>query len=100
RHHDARGQSVLAALLVVLDRHQLYADELQVAEQALRGVGPDTEPAGVALIKEAVARALVSTHGDRKRALELAHEARELYAKLGPRVTRDMARIDDWLAKR
>jgi len=67
---------------------------LLAAERALR-LRAEASPGDLALARFAVARALVASGGDRARALELAHAARQAL----PPASAELPALDRWLAR-
>ncbi len=98
RHHDRRAIFASAALLVIADHHDRFADAVRFGEQALAGCDADTAPAQRAIIEWSLARALAATGGDRVRARRLAREARGRYLQLGAGYASFVADLDRWLA--
>ncbi len=100
RHRDRRARSILTMMMVVADHHDRFADAIHYGEQALAAAqaDPDVRPEEIALIEHGLFRALGRTHGDLERARKLAHDARDIYARLGPSFASEVAVIDAWLA--
>jgi tetratricopeptide (TPR) repeat protein len=68
-------------------------------EQALRVFESKRIEFGLARLRFALARALAALRLDRHRAIRLAREARDLYARLEPARKREIAAVEAWLGK-
>ena len=100
RKHDPRASYAASAMAVVEAEHARWRDALGHAEEAVAFAAsdPDALPANTAELQFVLARALIETHGDHKRALGLAHTSRATFAKLGPPTAGEVKKIDRWLA--
>jgi hypothetical protein len=75
-------------------------EALPLLERALLLRAKDADPVDVAETRFALARALVATGGDLKRARGLAEAAAAAYAATGEGYPRQRAEIASWLAER
>jgi eukaryotic-like serine/threonine-protein kinase len=99
RAHDKRAATAGATLAMVLIRHDKWADARKIMEDALAHVDADNDPEHIAQMKWVLARALLETKGDRKKAKQLAKDARAVLANQGPHFAKTVEAIDEWLAK-
>ena len=76
-----------------------YEDARRFADEALQLLDKNAPPQQVAHTKSILARAMWETKGDQKRARQLATEARDTWAKLGPGAAPQVKKLDEWLAK-
>jgi tetratricopeptide (TPR) repeat protein len=97
--HDKRAGLASGALAVIEAEHQSWDDAREHAEEVLAHRDADFEPTHVAVMEWVLARALAATHGDMKRARELAKDARSIYAKVTAGHEPFLAEIDAWLKK-
>jgi tetratricopeptide (TPR) repeat protein len=99
--HDPRSAYAATVLCSIDADHHRWRDALAPAEEALAFAAhdPGALPENTAQVQFVLARALVETHGDRKRAIELARTARATFAGLGPSASSSTREIDAWLAK-
>ena len=98
KHHDKRASAVGGALTVIYVTHKKWPEARAAAEDALAHTDADTDPHHRALIEWMLAQSIAETHGDRKRARELATSARAGFAKLGPAEAATVQAVDAWLA--
>ncbi len=98
-HHDPRASYATAAMASVEAGHKRWRDALVHAEDAVEFSkhDPSADPSNTADLQVILARALVETHGDAKRARTLALDARATYVKLGPAAADNVVAIDRWL---
>jgi tetratricopeptide (TPR) repeat protein len=99
--HDPRSAYAATVLCSIDVDHHRWRDALAPAEEALAFAAhdPGAIPENTAQVQFVLAQALVETHGDRKRALDLARTARATFAGLGPSAASSKRQIDAWLAK-
>jgi eukaryotic-like serine/threonine-protein kinase len=99
--HDPRSAYAATVLCSIDADHHRWRDALAPAEEALAFAAhdPGAVPENTAQVQFVLARALVETGGDRKRALDLARTARATFAGLGPSAASSTRQIDVWLAK-
>lgn len=101
RARDKRAVSASIAVAMIEMNGKRYADAVKTASSVLDRIANDRdiEPEAIAELKWTLARALVATRGDRKRAFSLARDARQIFATLGPARAARIKQIDAWLAK-
>jgi tetratricopeptide (TPR) repeat protein len=97
-HKDPRVSAPATAMAIVAYNAKRYKDALQYAEESLAALDANAPPAQVAHVKQLIAQSLWHTNGDHKRARQLATEARDIWAKLGPRSEPQVKNLDAWLA--
>ncbi len=88
----------LGRALIELDQAGLAVAPLERAVEIAETGSP--EPSVRAQSKYQLARALADSGGDRRRALRLAEEARQLLVELGDRAEGDLERVEAWLRQR
>jgi hypothetical protein len=98
KRKDPRANVPLTAMAIVAYNAKRYADARDFCEQSLAGLDANAMPAQVGHIKRILAESLWETHGDHKRARQLATEARDIWAKLGPGEAHQVKELDQWLA--
>jgi tetratricopeptide (TPR) repeat protein len=99
KHKDKRASAPATAMAIVAWNAKRYDDARRFAEEALPLLDNNAPPHQVAHTKSILARAMWETGGDRKRAREIALEARAQFAKLGPGTASSVKSLDAWLAK-
>jgi eukaryotic-like serine/threonine-protein kinase len=99
KHKDKRASAPATAMAIVAWNAKRYEDARRYAEEALQLLDKNAPPHQVAHTKSILARAMWETKGDRKRAREIALEARAGFAKLGPGAATSVKSLDEWLAK-
>jgi hypothetical protein len=99
RNKDRRAAIAGIAGAIIANNAKYYADVVRIVDETLPLLGPNDDPEQVATAKWLLARALVETKGDTKRARELAKEARATFSTLGPALAEDVEDIDAFLKK-
>jgi serine/threonine protein kinase/tetratricopeptide (TPR) repeat protein len=94
----------LASSLTALGEHHLRRDRSRAALAVLERAAALSLPSGadegyVAKTHFGLARALVETGGARQRAVRLAEQAREVWARLGPGWDDNLQQVSRWLAQ-
>jgi tetratricopeptide (TPR) repeat protein len=96
---DKRALSVATAMAEIEVNARRWSSARIHAEEMVAHADADADPFTLAMAKWMLAQALVRTGGDRKRAHQLASEARAVYAQAGPTQAKELAKIDGWLAR-
>jgi len=98
--HDPRASYAAAAMAAIEVEAHRWADARKHAEEAVAfaATDPAAIPANTAEMQFDLAQALVETHGDKKRAIELAKTARATLAGLGANAAPLRAHVERWLA--
>jgi tetratricopeptide (TPR) repeat protein len=99
KHKDKRAGAVATAMSIVAWNAKRYEDARRSSEEALLLLDKNSPPNQIAHTKSILARAIWETNGDKKRAREVAQEARDAFAKLGPSGAASVKALDTWLAK-
>jgi serine/threonine-protein kinase len=99
KNKDKRASAAITAMGIIAFNAKRYDDARRAAEEGLLLLDKNAPPQQIAHTKSILARSLWETKGDKKRARQLALEAREQFAKLGPGAATSVKSLDDWLAK-
>jgi len=99
RNKDRRAPVAGIAAAIIANNAKRYPDVVKIVDETLPLLGPNDDPEQIATAKSLLARALVETKGDKKRARQLATEAKTTFAKLGPSFAEDVKTLDKLLAK-
>ncbi len=99
KHKDKRASAPATAMAIVAWNAKRYEDARRFSQEALELLDKNAPPNQVAHTKSLLARSMWETKGDKKRARELATEARDTWAKLGPGAASQVKSLNDWLAK-
>jgi predicted alternative tryptophan synthase beta-subunit len=85
---------------VIEAHHERWTDARRHAEEAVEFArhDPDAIPENTAEIQLILAKAIVHTKGDKKRARSIAEEARATFVKLGPAQVARVRELDKLLA--
>jgi eukaryotic-like serine/threonine-protein kinase len=99
KHKDKRASAPATAMAIVAWNAKRYDDARRFSEEALNLLDKNAPPQQVAHTKSILARSMWETKGDKQRAREIAKEARDTWAKLGPGAAPQVKSLDEWLAK-
>jgi predicted Ser/Thr protein kinase len=97
---DPRVAYATTAMAVIEAEHDRWTDARRHAEEAVEFAAhdPDAIPENTAEIQLILAKAIVHTKGDQKRARSVAEQARATFVKLGPAHVADVRKADKLLA--
>ncbi|HEX5061645.1 MAG TPA: serine/threonine-protein kinase [Kofleriaceae bacterium] len=96
---DRRAPVAGIAAAIIANNAKRYPDVVKFLDETLPLLGPNDDPEQIATAKSLLARALVETKGDKKRARQLATDAKTTFVKLGPSFDADVKVLDKVLAK-
>ncbi|HEY5926184.1 MAG TPA: protein kinase [Kofleriaceae bacterium] len=99
KHKDKRASAPATAMAIVAWNAKRYEDARRFADEALVLLDKNAPPHQVAYTKSIQARAMWETGGDKKRARQLALEAKAMFEKLGPGAASSVKSLEAWLAK-
>jgi tetratricopeptide (TPR) repeat protein len=99
KHKDKRASAPATAMAIVAWNAKRYEDARRFSQEALELLDKNAPPQQIAHTKSILARALWETKGDKQRARQLAIEARDGFAKLGPGAATSVKSLNDWLAE-
>jgi tetratricopeptide (TPR) repeat protein len=99
--HDPRVSYAAAAMAVIEVQAHRWVDARKHAEEAVAFAehDPGAIPLNTAEMQFDLAQAMVETHGDKKRALELAKTAHATTVAIGPEAATWRKRIETWQAR-
>ena len=96
---DRRAPVAGIAAAIIANNAKRYSDVVKFLDDTLPLLGPNDDPEQIATAKSLLARALVETKGDKKRARQLATDAKATFTKLGPSFAADVKALDKVLAQ-
>jgi len=99
RNKDPRVQMASLAAAIIAEKAERWPDVVRFAGAVLPLLDRDEAPEQYATTELLLARGLVQTHGDVRRAKELARDARALFVRLGPSFRSKIQSIDAFLAR-